>query len=92
MTGHTLGAAGALESIGTVLGLHHGLVPPTRNFGRLDEGVELDVVHGSPLKLGDGQNVAVKNSFGFGGHNVALLFRGGTRSGGAAERTEGDGG
>jgi 3-oxoacyl-[acyl-carrier-protein] synthase II len=92
MTGHTLGAAGAIESIGTVLGLHHGLVPPTRNFGRLDEGVELDVVHGSPLKLGDEQSVAVKNSFGFGGHNVALVFRGGTRSGGSAERTEGDGG
>jgi 3-oxoacyl-[acyl-carrier-protein] synthase II len=91
MTGHSLGAAGAIESIATVLSLRHGLVPPTRNFRSLDEGVVLDVVHGSPLKLCDEQNVAVKNSAGFGGHNVALVFRGGTgpegwqRTGGAKE-------
>jgi 3-oxoacyl-[acyl-carrier-protein] synthase II len=75
MTGHSLGAAGAIESITTVLALHHGLVPPTRNFTRLDEGLSVDVVHGSPLKLGPEQIVAVKNSAGFGGHNVALTFR-----------------
>ncbi|MFF2361797.1 beta-ketoacyl-[acyl-carrier-protein] synthase family protein [Streptomyces sp. NPDC058122] len=76
MTGHSLGAAGAIESITTILSLHHGLVPPTRNFTRLDEGLSVDVVHGGPLKLGPEQNVAVKNSAGFGGHNVALTFRG----------------
>lgn len=75
MTGHSLGAAGAIESITTVLALHHGLVPPTRNFTRLDEGLSVDIVHGSPLKLGPEQIVAVKNSAGFGGHNVALTFR-----------------
>ncbi|WP_329257814.1 beta-ketoacyl-[acyl-carrier-protein] synthase family protein [Streptomyces sp. NBC_01478] len=75
MTGHSLGAAGAIESISTVLALHHGLVPPTRNFTRLDEGLSVDVVHGNPLKLGPEQTVAVKNSAGFGGHNVALTFR-----------------
>ncbi|WP_406121883.1 beta-ketoacyl-[acyl-carrier-protein] synthase family protein [Streptomyces sp. NBC_00989] len=75
MTGHSLGAAGAIESITTVLALHHGLVPPTRNFTRLDEGLSVDVVHGGPLKLGPEQIVAVKNSAGFGGHNVALTFR-----------------
>ncbi|MER7642040.1 beta-ketoacyl-[acyl-carrier-protein] synthase family protein [Streptomyces sp. NPDC126522] len=75
MTGHSLGAAGAIESITTILALHHGLVPPTRNFTRLDEGLSVDVVHGSPLKLGPEQIVAVKNSAGFGGHNVALTFR-----------------
>ncbi|MER7773419.1 beta-ketoacyl-[acyl-carrier-protein] synthase family protein [Streptomyces sp. NPDC096191] len=76
MTGHSLGAAGAVESIATILALHHGLVPPTRNFTRLGDGLDVDVVHGGPRKLGDEQNVAVKNSAGFGGHNVALTFRG----------------
>lgn len=74
MTGHSLGAAGAIESITTILSLYHGLVPPTRNFTRLDEGLSADVVHGSPLKLGPEQNVAVKNSAGFGGHNVSLVL------------------
>ncbi|WP_369248164.1 beta-ketoacyl synthase [Streptomyces sp. R41] len=76
MTGHSLGAAGAIESITTILALHHGLVPPTRNFTRLDEDLSVDVVHGTPLKLGNEQIIAVKNSAGFGGHNVALTFRG----------------
>jgi 3-oxoacyl-[acyl-carrier-protein] synthase II len=80
MTGHSLGAAGAVESITTILALHHGLVPPTRNFTRLDEDLSVDVVHGTPLKLGSEQIIAVKNSAGFGGHNVALTFRGATRS------------
>ncbi|MFI8302899.1 beta-ketoacyl-[acyl-carrier-protein] synthase family protein [Streptomyces sp. NPDC085927] len=76
MTGHSLGAAGAIESIATVLSLYHGLVPPTRNFTRLGEDLSVDIVHGSPRKLEGEQNVAVKNSAGFGGHNVALTFRG----------------
>ncbi|MGA4851484.1 beta-ketoacyl-[acyl-carrier-protein] synthase family protein [Streptomyces sp. G5(2025)] len=79
MTGHTLGAAGAIESITTVLSLYHGLVPPTRNFTCLDGDLSIDVVHGAPRKLGDEQTVAVKNSAGFGGHNVALTFRAPTR-------------
>jgi 3-oxoacyl-[acyl-carrier-protein] synthase II len=76
MLGHGLGAAAAVESIATVLAVYHGLVPPTRNFTRLDDGVSVDVVHGGPRKLEGGQLVAVKNSAGFGGHNVALAFRG----------------
>ncbi|MFD4754105.1 beta-ketoacyl-[acyl-carrier-protein] synthase family protein [Streptomyces sp. NPDC058426] len=76
MTGHGLGAAGAIESISTVLALHHGLIPPTRNFTRPDEGVALDIVHGAPRKTGPERLYAVKNSAGFGGHNVALTFRG----------------
>ncbi|MFJ4434972.1 beta-ketoacyl-[acyl-carrier-protein] synthase family protein [Streptomyces sp. NPDC088923] len=75
MTGHGLGAAGAIESISTVLALHHGLIPPTRNFVRPDEGVTLDLVHGAPRKTGPERLYAVKNSAGFGGHNVALTFR-----------------
>ncbi|MGW0820134.1 beta-ketoacyl-[acyl-carrier-protein] synthase family protein [Streptomyces sp. NPDC002845] len=76
MTGHSLGAAGAIESIATILSLHHGVVPPTRNFTRLSEDLSVDIVHGTPRKLAGEQNIAVKNSAGFGGHNVALTFRG----------------
>ncbi|MFW6689472.1 beta-ketoacyl-[acyl-carrier-protein] synthase family protein [Streptomyces sp. MAR4 CNX-425] len=71
MIGHTLGAAGAIESIATVLSLHHGTVPPTRNFTAAERGLFLHVVHDAPWQLGDGEAVAVKNSSGFGGHNVA---------------------
>ncbi|MGW9030030.1 beta-ketoacyl-[acyl-carrier-protein] synthase family protein [Streptomyces sp. NPDC055722] len=76
MLGHSLGAAGAIESITTILALHHGMVPPTRNFTKLDQDISVDVVHGTPLKLESEQVIAVKNSAGFGGHNVALTFRG----------------
>jgi 3-oxoacyl-[acyl-carrier-protein] synthase II len=75
MTGHTLGAAGAIEAIATVLTIHHGVVPATVNFGRPDDGVVIDVVHGAPRKLSGNEIIAVKNSAGFGGHNVALTFR-----------------
>ncbi|MGH3354740.1 MAG: beta-ketoacyl-ACP synthase II [Nocardioidaceae bacterium] len=74
MTGHLLGAAGAIESVATVLALHHRLVPPTINLDNLDEAVTLDIAH-EPRKLADGPLAALNNSFGFGGHNVALAFR-----------------
>ncbi|MFH8989310.1 beta-ketoacyl-[acyl-carrier-protein] synthase family protein [Streptomyces sp. NPDC017940] len=76
MTGHSLGAAGAIEAIATVLALHHGIVPSTRNVTRLGTGLSLDLVRTGPVKLDGEQNIAVKNSAGFGGHNVALTFRG----------------
>ena len=76
LLGHSLGAAGAIESIATILSVYHGVVPPTRNFTCPDENLSLDVVHGEPRQLGGGQVVAMKNSAGFGGHNVALIFRG----------------
>jgi 3-oxoacyl-[acyl-carrier-protein] synthase II len=75
MTGHLLGAAGALEGIFTLLALHHRTAPPTINLDHLDPDVDLDVVRAKPRPLGDGQLVGLNNSFGFGGHNVALLFR-----------------
>lgn len=75
MTGHLLGAAGAVESIATILALHHRRVPPTVNFDDPDDEVDLDVVHGEPRRLPDGPLVGLNNSFGFGGHNVALAFR-----------------
>ncbi len=75
MTGHLLGAAGAVESIATVLALHHRLVPPTVNLEDLDDDVVLDVVTTEPRPLGTGPLAALNNAFGFGGHNVALAFR-----------------
>ncbi len=74
MTGHLLGAAGAVESIAAVLALHHRVVPPTINLDRQDEAVDLDVAT-KPRDLPDGDLAALNNSFGFGGHNVALAFR-----------------
>ena len=75
MTGHLLGAAGAVESIATVLALRDRLAPPTINLDDPDDNVRLDVVSGSPRALPSGQIAALNNSFGFGGHNVALIIR-----------------
>ena len=74
MTGHLLGGAGALESLATVLALHHRVVPPTINLDNLDPAVKLDVAT-EQRKLPDGDIAALNNSFGFGGHNVAIAFR-----------------
>ena len=74
MTGHLLGGAGALESIFTVLALHHRIAPPTINIEHLDEQITLDIVRDTPRELPHGDIAAINNSFGFGGHNVALVF------------------
>ncbi len=73
MTGHLLGAAGALESVATILALRDRMVPPTINLED-PEDVGLDLA-GEERKLADGQIAALNNSFGFGGHNVAIAFR-----------------
>ena len=73
MTGHLLGAAGALESIATVLALQNRQVPPTINYDDPDPAVELDVAT-KIRDLPDGDIAALNNSFGFGGHNVAIAF------------------
>ncbi len=70
--GHLLGAAGAVESIVTVLSLREGVIPPTTNLENLDPAVDLDIVTGEP-RTGTFE-AAINNSFGFGGHNVALAF------------------
>ena len=75
MTGHLLGAAGAVETIATVLALHDRKAPPTINLEDLDDDVHLDVVRGEPRALPAGELLALNNSFGFGGHNVALAVR-----------------
>jgi len=71
MTGHLLGAAGALESVATVLAVRDGVVPPTINLDDPEDGL-LDVAVGKPRHLD--MTAALNNSFGFGGHNVALIF------------------
>ncbi|GAA2114097.1 beta-ketoacyl-ACP synthase II [Nocardioides bigeumensis] len=73
MTGHLLGGAGALESIATVLALHHRVVPPTINLDNQDPQVELDIAT-KPRDLPQGDIAALNNSFGFGGANVAVAF------------------
>jgi 3-oxoacyl-[acyl-carrier-protein] synthase II len=70
--GHLVGGAGAVESIATLLSIYHGLIPATRNLENQDPKVELDVVAGEPRKME--LNAAMNDSFGFGGHNVALVF------------------
>lgn len=73
MTGHLLGGAGALEAVATVLALRDRVSPPTINLDNLDPQVELDI----PTKARDlpaGDVVALNNSFGFGGANVAVAF------------------
>jgi 3-oxoacyl-[acyl-carrier-protein] synthase II len=75
VTGHLLGAAGAVEAIATILAIHDRKAPPTANLEDLDDDVSLDVVRGEPRELPDGELLALNNSFGFGGHNVAVAFR-----------------
>jgi beta-ketoacyl ACP synthase len=70
--GHSVGAVGALESILTVLALREQVIPPTLNLENLDPEIDLDVVAGKP-RAGNYQ-YAINNSFGFGGHNVAITF------------------
>lgn len=70
--GHSVGATGAVESILTVLALRDGVVPPTLNLDTLDPEIDLDVVAGEPRR--GTYEYAINNSFGFGGHNVAIAF------------------
>lgn len=70
--GHSIGAVGALESALTVLSIRDGIVPPTLNLENQDPEIDLDVVSGE-ARRGEIE-YALNNSFGFGGHNVALAF------------------
>lgn len=75
VTGHLLGGAGAIESVFTVLAVHHRLAPPTANIVDFDPAIELDVVRDAGRPLAAGDIAAINNSFGFGGHDVAVAFR-----------------
>jgi 3-oxoacyl-[acyl-carrier-protein] synthase II len=70
--GHLLGAAGAVEGIATLLAISDSVVPPTLNLENIDPAVQLDVATGTARKVQ--LTAAVNDSFGFGGHNVALVF------------------
>jgi 3-oxoacyl-[acyl-carrier-protein] synthase II len=72
VTGHLLGAAGALESIATILAIRDGVVPPTINLDDPDDDLDLDVAAHKARHMDI--PAALNNSFGFGGHNVALVF------------------
>jgi 3-oxoacyl-[acyl-carrier-protein] synthase II len=74
MTGHLLGAAGALEALLSILAIRDRLAPATINIDELDPAIPLDVVRGEHRTLPDGDIAVMDNSFGFGGHNVALVF------------------
>ncbi len=73
MTGHLLGAAGALESMATLLALHHRKVPPTINLEDPEADLRADIAT-TVRDLPSGDLAAINNSFGFGGHNVAVAF------------------
>jgi 3-oxoacyl-[acyl-carrier-protein] synthase II len=72
ITGHSLGAAGAVEAVATIQALTSGLVPPTANLETPDAELGLDVVRGAPRRVEAG--LALSNSFAFGGHNAVLAF------------------
>ncbi len=75
MTGHLLGAAGAIEAIASILAMEHGMVPPTINHNTVDENID----PGLNLTLNKAQKrevkVAMSNTFGFGGHNACVVFK-----------------
>jgi 3-oxoacyl-[acyl-carrier-protein] synthase II len=73
-TGHLLGGTGAVEAIFTILAVHERTAPPTINLDDQDPAIPLDVVT-APRPLGDGPQLAISNSFGFGGHNAVVAFR-----------------
>ena len=75
MTGHLLGAAGAIEAIASIMAMEHGIVPPTINHETVDENIdpELNLTLNKPQKRDI--KVAMSNTFGFGGHNACVLFK-----------------
>jgi len=73
MTGHLLGAAGAVESIACALAINHGVIPPTINLDNPDEGCDLDFTAHTARERK--VTTCLNNSFGFGGHNASLVLR-----------------
>ncbi len=76
MTGHLMGGAGAIESMFCIQAINHGVIPPTINYATPDPACDLDYVPNEPRSAE--VQYAMTNSFGFGGHNVALIFGPGT--------------
>ena len=73
MTGHMLGAAGGMEAIATALAIDEGIIPPTINYETPDDGLDLDYVP-NQARVAD-VNIAMSNSFGFGGHNACIILK-----------------
>lgn len=73
-TGHLLGGTGALEAVFTIFALRDRIAPPTINITEMDPAIPLKV-SGEPQPLGDGPQLAISNSFGFGGHNAVVAIR-----------------
>lgn len=75
MTGHLLGAAGAIEAISVILAMKYGIVPPTINHTTVDENIDPEL----NLTLNKAQKrdikIAMSNTFGFGGHNACVVFK-----------------
>jgi 3-oxoacyl-[acyl-carrier-protein] synthase II len=71
VTGHLIGAAGAVECVAALLACRTGLVPPTANHERTDPDISVDVVAGAARSIE--RRIALSNSFGFGGHNASLV-------------------
>ena len=75
MTGHLLGAAGAIEAISSILSINHGIIPPTINHTTVDKDIDPSL----NLTLNKSQkrevNIAMSNTFGFGGHNACVVFK-----------------
>ena len=75
MTGHLLGAAGAIEAIASIMAIKHGIVPPTINYQTPDDNIDQKI----NFTFGKAQeriiNIALSNTFGFGGHNACVLFK-----------------
>jgi len=72
MTGHLLGGAGAIELLACLLAIRDGVIPPTINYEHPDPDCDLDYVPNEPREVPI--KTAMTNSFGFGGHNVSLVF------------------
>lgn len=75
MTGHLLGAAGAVEAIAAILATKYNIIPPTINFKNPDEEIDqrLDFTFNKARKRS--VNAALSNTFGFGGHNFSVIFK-----------------
>jgi 3-oxoacyl-[acyl-carrier-protein] synthase II len=75
MTGHLLGAAGAVEAIASILSIKHSIVPPTINHQTPDENIDPNINFTFHKAQKREVNVALSNTFGFGGHNACVLFK-----------------
>ena len=75
MTGHLLGAAGAVEAIASIMAMNHGMVPPTINHSTVDENLNQKINYTFGKVQKRTVNVALSNTFGFGGHNACVIFK-----------------